>query len=169
MNNLNPEEISKQFISKLKEKRDKISSKTPNPNHFLNTLQDSVIDSLADMVVSKVISSFDDGEPHSIGLALEEPEEVYYVVSVFTFKDKSVQYAKQMHEWYEIEFGGYLGYLEKVINKPPVSNTPYLKTLCHIIYFITPVESIIDLCITPTSKENAAGQGVILPTDILNG
>ncbi len=116
------------------------------------------------MVAAKVISSYEDGKPHSIGLAIDE---VYYVVSVFTFKAKSVQYGKTMHEWYEREFGGYLGYLEKLISNPPISNTPYLKTLCHIIYFITLNESLVDLCITPTSKENAANQGVILPTDIL--
>jgi hypothetical protein len=163
-----PDKISAQFTSKLKGVRDVISPKTPDPKFVLDILDDSVIESLSDMVATKVISSYEDGKPHSLGLALDTPDEVYYVVSVFTFKAKSVQYGKTMHEWYEREFGGYLGYLEKLISNPPISNTPYLKTLCHIIYFITLNESLVDLCITPTSKENAANQGVILPTDILN-
>ena len=163
-----PDEISAQFTLKLKGVRDINSKKVPNPKFVLNILEDSVIDSLAEMVADKVISSYTDGKPHSFGLALDTPGEVYYVVSVFTFKAKSVQYGKTMHEWYEREFGGYLGYLEKLINNHPINNTPYLKTLCHIIYFITLDNSLVDLCITPTSKENASNQGVIIPTDILN-
>ncbi len=163
-----PDKISAQFISKLKGVRDVISPKTPDPKFVLDTLDDSVIESLSDMVAIKVISSYEDGKPHSFGLALDTPGEVYFVVSVFTFKAKSVQYGKTMHEWYEREFGGYLGYLEALLNNPPISNAHYLKTLCHIIYFITLDNSLVDLCITPTSKENASDQGVILPTDILN-
>ncbi len=161
----NPDEISAHFTFKLKEVRDIISKKSPNPKFVLDILDDSVIDSLSDIVANKVINSYEDGKPHSIGLAIDE---VSYVVSVFTFKAKSVQYGKTMHEWYEREFGGYLGYLEALLNNPPISNAHYLKTLCHIIYFITLDNSLVDLCITPTSKENASDQGVILPTDILN-
>ena len=161
----NPDEISAQFTFKLKEVRDIISKKSPNPKFVLDILDDSVIYSLSDIVANKVISSYEDGKPYSIGLAIDE---VSYVVSVFTFKAKSVQYGKTMHEWYEREFGGYLGYLEALLNNPPISNAHYLKTLCHIIYFITLDNSLVDLCITPTSKENASDQGMILPTDILN-
>lgn len=161
----NPEEISSQFTIKLKGVRDTISQNTPNPKFVLDILDNSVIESLSDMVVNKVISSIEDGKPHSFGLAVDE---VYYVVSVFTFNAISVQYGKTMNEWYEKEFGGYIGYLERLLNNPPIYSTPYLKTLCHIIYFITPDKSLVDLCITPTNKENASNHGVILPTDILN-
>jgi len=160
-----PDKISAQFISKLKGVRDVISQKTPDPKFVLDILDDSVIDSLSDIVANKVISSYEDGKPHSIGLAIDE---VSYVVSVFTFKANSVQYGKTMHDWYEREFGGYLGYLDRLLNNPPISGASYLRTLCHIIYFITLDDSLVDLCITPTSKENASDQGVILPTDILN-
>lgn len=163
--NNNSEEISAHFTLKLKGFRDTISQNTTNPKFVLAILDNSVIESLSDMVANKVISSIEDGKPHSLGLAVDE---VYYVVSVFTFNAVSVQYSKTMYEWYEKEFGGYLGYLERLINNPPISSASYLRTLCHIIYFITLDNSFVDLCITPTSKENASNQGVILPTDILN-